>query len=372
MPGMDSTEKISNRRRKAGAAARIAGFLIVCVITYVFVSALLVPKDGTAYSTKVYDGLYENSVDAVFIGASTFWDGISPMVLWAEHGVTGYVFAASNCPPQAHLLMVKEALQKQQPKVIFLSPQFIAKKQKADQIELRIQQSLANRDLSLNKIETLIDIGGDAGYSQSLKAMFPLLAYHSNWKDIRQVNFVREEPEYTMGQRCNYFVRENFDQTAEQIIAKNEAEWAGDETYTYNRVAVKYYEEIVRYCNARGVEVVMTTMPLYSYDVQRTAIRDFAEDNHIEYLDFNEPELYRALGLDNSLDWRDKHHLNFWGSVKFSAYLGDYIAAHFDVADRREAGTPAADQWLAYYERYYEQFGHLFPGGLRAPGDVQR
>ena len=64
---------------------------------------------------------------------------------------------------------------------------------------------------------------------------------------------------------------------------------------------------------------------------------------YLPFLDFNLPQLQKAIGYDYTVDnlYRSPTHLNLSGAQKVTAYLGDYLADHCNVADVR--GTQAAE-----------------------------
>ena len=347
---------------------QIACFLVLCMIIWRFVSYMLVSKDGTAYATKTFDSIPENTVDVLFIGASTVWDGISPLTLWQENGITSYTFAASNCPPQTQYLALKEALSKQHPKVVFISPQFLSIKQNPSQIQLRTFQSMVNRKFTFNKLETAAHTARDVSVGTGIKALMPLLAYHDNWKSVQEVTFVHESDGGNMGQRCWYFYHSQFTDTLDEMIGRSG--FRTGHPYKYNKITVKYYRKMINLCKANDIQVVLITMPLHRDFVNHTAIHDFSEEEGIKYINFNEPQYLKAIDIDNRIEWRDEYHLNFWGSVKFPKWLGALIDEEFDLPDRRTASDPSWEVWREHYSQFYNRFSGLMPGDLTPPSEV--
>ena len=72
-----------------------------------------------------------------------------------------------------------------------------------------------------------------------------------------------------------------------------------------------------------------------------------AEKNGIPYLNF----VYEDLVINYATDCADEaHHLNASGAKKVTAYLGDYITAHYEVEDHRAQSAYAF--WHEDYEEY--------------------
>ena len=113
------------------------------------------------------------------------------------------------------------------------------------------------------------------------------------------------------------------------------------------------------------------TCPLINNTNNYIAISDLAKRHGIPYLDMNEPKVAKKLGLDYATDFRDARHVNLGGAEKRAGVLGTYIRGlDGTVRDARVGGTQVAEEWLADYRRYYEQYGCLLPGEIPPPGDV--
>ena len=346
---------------------QITCFLAVCILVWTFVSYMLVPKDGTSYNTKVYDALPDDTVDAIFIGASGFWDGISPLTMWSEAGITSYVFASSNCSPQVAYLMLKEALKKQHPKVMFFSPMYISKYQPTDQVQLRIYQGLTNRKLTLDKIYVSAQITKDVDVRTGIKGLLPLLAYHDNWKNIQEVTFLHRSEGIYMGQRCWSFFNEPYDHTKQDLMDRAQIV---ERPFEYNELAVKYYREMIALCKAENINVVLLTLPNHLQKIRFEPQRQFAAEQGIDNVNLNDPQYLDILDIDNKTEWRDRFHLNFWGSIKLSKWLGPFIQDRYDMPDRRSLSDPSSKMWSKHYSMFYKDLSWLSPGDLKQPDEI--
>ena len=54
------------------------------------------------------------------------------------------------------------------------------------------------------------------------------------------------------------------------------------------------------------------------------------------------------MGIDPANDFNDHTHLNYWGSVKFSKYLGKELQSAYQLQDKR--GTKGYESWDAHVE----------------------
>ena len=137
-----------------------------------------------------------------------------------------------------------------------------------------------------------------------------------------------------------------------------------------NETAARHYREAIALCKARGIRVVLMSMPLYHYYINGAAVEKFAKEQGVDSINFNEEQHLRALDIDHSIEWRDHFHLNFWGSVKFSDYLGQIMKEKYDLPDHRNAGDGISKEWLHHYRQFYKQYINWVPSALKPPGEV--
>ena len=57
----------------------------------------------------------------LYVGSSPLLRGVSPMVMWQEHGFTGYVRASALQAPSVSYGLLAESLKYQNPKLVVLS-----------------------------------------------------------------------------------------------------------------------------------------------------------------------------------------------------------------------------------------------------------
>ena len=81
---------------------------------------------------------------------------------------------------------------------------------------------------------------------------------------------------------------------------------------------------------------------IVSADEQRTynRIEEIAREEGIAFINYN--EYYDEIGIDFEKDFNDGSHLNYWGSCKFTEYLGEYLVS-CGLPDRR--GQEGYESW---------------------------
>ena len=59
---------------------------------------------------------------------------------------------------------------------------------------------------------------------------------------------------------------------------------------------------------------------------------------------------YDELGIDPQHDTKDGQHLNYWGGVKFTSWLGSYLKENYALEDHRD--DPGYKTYQDAYEIY--------------------
>ena len=109
-------------------------------------------------------------------------------------------------------------------------------------------------------------------------------------------------------------------------------------------------------CKEKGIEVVLLHLPKMSWTYEKSqAMETFAEEQGVDYVDFDTEEIRTQVGLDPAVDYYDQGHVNLTGSVKVSEWLGNYLDQTYDLPDHR--GEEAYAQWDIDLQAYLERTG---------------
>ncbi len=111
----------------------------------------------------------------------------------------------------------------------------------------------------------------------------------------------------------------------------------------------EYLGKIIELTQEHGSELCIIVVP-YNLDerdnITYDEIASIADSEGIEFINFN--ERLEDIGIDRSTDFNDHTHLNHWGSVKFTDYLGKYLQGQYETAliDRRD--SKAHQSWTEF------------------------
>ena len=199
--------------------------------------------------------------------------------------------------------------------------------------------SMDSFPLSLNKIRAVRDMLDDPAMTEEFnegerRSAFNLLwtfpVFHSRWSQLTAEDF-HPQKNLTRG-----------------AIANNEiygGEFVPDDSEkgaVFDTVGVKYLRRAIEECQSRGIEVLVTFLPLYA-DAHQQAAAEYAgkiaAEYGVDYINFFDLDL-----VNYHIDFADSAgHLNTAGARKVTEYLGNYIAGRYGIPDHR--GEAAYADW---------------------------
>lgn len=303
----------------------VAFAVIAVVVCLLAVSSYVVyPKNNQAEFGMIYPeangvaGERRNSIDALFIGDSIVYSAMSPLQMWGEQGITGYVCATPGQRLTYGNMYLRRALENQTPKVVMFDANSI----------------YAPFGLSGILLRTLQDV-------------FPVIEYHNRWKNLGP----------------------------QDVLGPVKATWSDDmkgfqgdmsvsAVETYSQLHFRdtiplpnqlYLKSMIDYCKERGITCVLVSLPttVNWSESLHNGIAAFAEKEGIDFIDMNaNPE---QVGIDWEVDTRDAgDHLNLSGAKKATSYIARILRETYGLPDHR--GDQAYSSWNDSYERYLARF----------------
>lgn len=289
---------------------RCAGFLLILALFLGILSALFYPK-GRGYNDGLenpriwaFQAEPENSLEVLAIGDSLLMCGYSPLDVWTQTGYTGFGCCTGNQRLTQSLRMLEAFCQNQSPKVVFLE---------ADSLYHEID----SEDILRDRVLPLV----------------PVLEFHDNWKIFSVKKFLRA-PDYSYlhPQKGTHFLYDRDPRVPEG--AESYMEDRGESEPIADR-NLRYFQKIEEVCRKTGAQLVLVSVPSPSNwsDARHRAVEALAEAYGLVYLDLN----LEDLGIDWLADKSTEgDHLNYLGTQKVSAFLGDYLVSTGKLEPHRE------------------------------------
>ena len=347
-------------------AISVLVYLVILVTVVNAVSDLFFTREVTLpynTTTKVRGFFAEpqDSLDVVFVGASTSFMGVNPSLLWREYGITSYDFCSAGQRVQLSQMYVKEAIARQHPMTICVD---IAGMRFDDPYApaVRNHSSLALFPLSLNKLHTIFNYTPRSEWSSHI---LPLIKYHSsekidfhNWDEYATDPYLGYSPAF-----------ENYNQTVPLLATAGITEC---ESLVPN--AEKALSEIIHVCRQNNVQLVLYCVPLRLTESERRRVNEverIAAEAGIPVLDFNAEEWLTANEYDTTVDHSNANkHANWRGAKKISRSLGKFLIDHHMAVDHR--ADPAYASWNDKTEPYYRlEDIHVAKEALKTPKELE-
>lgn len=284
-------------------------FVLILILLLSGASRILQPKSNTE-SAGARDPLAngiadepEGTIDALFVGDSETYCAFVPLKIWQDSGITSYVCGTSGQKLCYSMEFLRKAFKNQNPKIVILETNAIFREFKAeDAITTRAQEN------------------------------FSVFKYHNRWKNLKPPA-IKAAVNYTVMDNTKGYL---YSTIVDASSTKNYMKISDD----FAEIPLKnsrYVKDIRNYCEKNDAKLVLVSSPsTKNWNYKRhNSISKLAEELGIDYIDMN---LMRdEIPIDWKNDTRDKgDHLNYYGAVKVSSYLGKYFLSTDMFTDKRD------------------------------------
>lgn len=356
-------------------------FLLIGISIFNILQELLIPKYppnvNDTGKLKCYNSEKKNSIDILIGGASHPARGVFPMELYELYGIKSYNLATSAQSIDATYYTLIEALKRQHPKVFVFDVSALYFSSSSLYYN---QFVLDEMPLGKNKIMFAKEcLKGDKTKSLA-ELIFPLLGYHTRWKDLSQQDFdikKIESRDFLKGGIINPTKSEGIsvdvmNSTASGLMQNTEKivyeYWDGikeikreeDIIYTTDipEDNIEWLIKIKHICEENDIELLAVKIPAVQWPQSYSSAwtiekynntRDLCNEYGIDYYDL----LY---DVDAFIDWsKDSHdggfHLNLYGAQKVSREIGSFLIDHYDLSQEY---IEEWDQDLINYQKVKE------------------
>ena len=307
-------------RRKA---LRWTLFLAGLLILLQGASWVVTPKDNTAEAgmeqVKANGILGEpaNTIDILVLGDSESYTAISPLLLWNQTGYTSYVCGTSGQKLSYTKTMLQRAFQRQKPKLVILET-------------LAIYRPMTLGSLFVDEVSPYL----------------PLLRYHDRWKSLSWRDLTGP---------VTYTGTDSYKghRHSKAALPCEPGEYMKP---TEHRASVPlvnrmYVNMLQRICRKNGAELLLVSTPSpvnWNYR-KHNGIQALASELGCRYVDLNLED--QRLKIDWTQDTYDKgDHLNHYGAVKVTTFLGELLQQSGTFADHRS--DPSFLGWEQAWKSY--------------------
>jgi len=317
-------------------------FILFLVLAIHKTTYLLSAKNSWIIKEDFYDA--EVNFDVLLMGTSHMYDGIYPMELYRDYGISSYNLAVAGERFAMTYWSLKDALQYTQPKLVVIDVHALEYgDQKNDpNVPQRVHESFDAMRMGKIKIQAVMDVIEKDAWSEFF---FPLELYHNRWTELTENDF--KDPKDVNATHNGFFQMGVANKTAPKLLAPDD--FVIDDNYS-----VEYLRKIIELCQSKDIEVLLVCIPYPAPEESQRCINQayaIAAEYNIEYM--NMLYLAEEIGVDYITDAADAaSHLNPSGARKVTKYIGQYIIDNYEVWDYRL--SEESTEWNQYYNEYLQ------------------
>lgn len=331
----------------------VKNFILPVIFFILLISAVFTASEILKRKKSFYykDQFFKSEVpyDVLFFGSSHMHEGIDPVYLWENYGISSYNLASSGESIQMSYYVMKEALEHAKPKAVIIDSYKISdKKDSIDEGYAFVHESIDALPLNKNKLEA-IDYASRFFDGGKMAFISNLYAYHGRYTELKKEDFTHNIT-YDKGA---YIMTEIFKTEAPDLDS-----YITDTGELKDGDGVRYYKKMIELCREKGVTPILVNIPAnrsnYSESTQKrvNALMEYTEENGGMSINFL--PLLDDIGINYDTDFGDSSHLNFMGAAKTADYIAEFLKNNFGIEDHRSDST-YAKEWERDIKAWREQ-----------------
>ena len=273
--------------------------------------------------------------DVLFLGDCEVYECYTPPTLWGEYGITSYIRGTPQQLIWQSYYLLEDALRHETPKAVVYN--VYAMRYGTPQNEAYNRITLDGMHFSAVKMRAVLaSMTEEESFTSYL---FPLLRYHSRWKEIGKEDFqyLFHRDQVSHG---GYLMQTG----VKPMEAEIPADALSDPMLP--EICWDYLDRMRELCEKNGIQLILVKAPTnfwayHWYDEWEEQIEAYAREQNLPYYNFI--PLAEEIGIDWSTDTYDEGaHLNVYGAEKLTSYFGKILSEEFGIADRRADGALSA------------------------------
>ena len=315
---------------------RIICFIAILSMVLLYTNKVFKVKygDGIYDLTKFYE-LEDESVDVLILGSSHAFENFNTGTLWNEYGMASYILAGSVQPMWNTYYYLKEALKTQKPELIVLEGY------------MTVYDSEFIDDSRIIKNNYGLKWSQDKANSIKISApkerwndfLLEYVQYHTRYTELGAGDFLKNQGNRLYddwkGFGCNM---------ATVPLTSMDVGGVTQSVPLYQKTE-DYYRKTIELAQEKGIPVIVVVSPYAGIDEGQqqklNSAGNIAAEYGVPFVNCN--LLTGEVGIDYATDAADADHLNYRGNQKYTAYIGAYLKANFEISDRR--GDRRYDTW---------------------------
>lgn len=346
--------------KKIRILIRALSFFVVLFLLYQLCVTIVTPKNfmGNGFpTTSTYSDFYEldeNTVDVIFLGSSNAVCGFIPPHLYSEYGICAYNLACEQQNLFTSYYWLKEALRFQKPKTVVLDTAMLYlydNENLANSVEGLTRRAFDFMRWSTVKLKAVMNMSKTWESLSVESFLFPMIAYHERWENININDFKLDQ--FSQRSLWKGYLPLTRYAGVDGFVPITKAQALESEPDAGNVFMLSYLDLIVALCQENSIDLILTMAPSTFDDAGKYRfLSEYAQEQGITYIDFNEESVYEDSGLEFFVDCHDDAHCNLGGALKITDYLGKII---FERIGKSTGDVSEWEFFDAEYKKYIDE-----------------
>ena len=296
-----------------------------------------------------YQGFYSqkrDSVDVIFLGSSHAISAFSPQELYDSCGIRSFNLSREEQSLVISYYWLKEALRFQKPSAVVIDTAvcFPYTETPYNCNEPSIRKALDPMRWSEVKLEAVNTIHAMDSKESLASYVFPIIRYHGRWNDL-SLNDIHFWPKQRTDLRGYSILSEDCGIKDFVPLSDTSASAAPAELHGVMR---QYLSRMHSICDKNGIQLLLVSTPYIETSPERhEALKNYAQEEGLNFLDFNEAEWFETMDFQFDKDMADGGHANCFGAAKLTDAIGKVLLA-MGVEPKED---PAYESTRAYVDR---------------------
>lgn len=288
---------------------------------------------------------YSHNHDVLFVGDCEICTAFSPPYLWEHFGINSYVRGSVQQTTWQTYYLLEEMLEEETPEVVVFN---VAALKYEDAVSSAYNRmTLDGMKWSEYKVMAVYESLTEE--EKFIEYLIPLLFYHGRITQLGKEDFTwllkKKDISYH-----GYLMIDRI------VPYESSGEECNETAWMLSNKSFLFLDKIKDLCNEKDIQLLLVKGPgilpywQKNWDKQ---VRDYAEENHICYL--NLLERIDVIGIDYKVDtFSGGRHMNVSGAEKISEYMGNLFLNEYHIKDRRNE-EELAKEWEKELNRYHKE-----------------
>ena len=311
-------------------------------------------SEGCIQLADFYE-LDKNQVDVLCIGSSHVYYGINTCQLYEDYGIASYLLASPGQPVWISYYLLEEALKTQNPRLVVLDIGTLYRKE--EDFGAYSWETVISMKPSKTKWGAIQAVNQYGEFLNAPGAFFSFPYYHTRAFSLTSEDFSNTDEIRYLGYKPDFGVISEKELAKWQEVPNRKLDVSPvcGERKAITQRTEDYLRKFIELCQNKEIPLLLVNSPFANQVEEKQQadayIQSIAEEYKVSFMEGNQWK--DKMQIDFAVDLLDASHLNYYGSVKYTRYLAEWMQKNVSLADRR--GNEIYNKWEKISELFWHQ-----------------